>query len=198
MLEEPFLVIGKVAQALDHLGVPYVVGGSVASSVYGVPRATLDVDLVADLAANHVDPLVALLSGEFYIDADMIYEAIARRACFNVIHLATMFKADIFVPARDAWSRSEMARGRVETVGEGAEAVSIRFASPEDTLLHKLVWYQLGHHLSERQWRDVLGVLDVQGGFLDQSYLDTWAASLGVADLLRRARDEAPGLGGKE
>ena len=190
MLSEPILVIARLVQAFDTLGVEYVVGGSLASSVYGVPRATQDVDLVADLKAANAENLERLLSGDFYVDADMIRDAIARRASFNVIHLATMFKADVFIMKPDAWSREEMSRARQEDLDGPDGAVAIRFASPEDTLLHKLVWYRLGNETSDRQWSDILGVLKIQGDRLDTEYLERWAPQLGVADLWVRARSQ--------
>src|SRR5262249_14804511 len=110
MLSEPILVVAKLARTFDALGIRYVVGGSLASSIYGVPRATQDVDLVADIKLSHLDAIVAALAGEFYVDADMIRDAIKRRASFNVVHLATMFKADVFLLQGDSWSREEMAR----------------------------------------------------------------------------------------
>ena len=188
VLGDPLLVVGQIAKVLDQMGVRYVVGGSVASSVYGVPRATQDVDLVAELFGKHVDTFVAQLIGNFYIDADMIRDALARRAGFNIVHLGTMFKADIFSSTRDPWMESEMSRGRLETLPTDAGPVTIRFASPEDTLLHKLVWFRAGGEISDRQWGDILGVLRVQGSRLDQGYLEQWAAPLGVADLLQRAQ----------
>jgi hypothetical protein len=188
MLAEPLLVVAHVAQALDALAVRYVVGGSVASSLYGVPRSTQDVDIVAELREEHVAPFVAALQATFYVDADMIREAISRRASFNVVHLATMFKADVFIPRLDAWSRGELSRGVVHQVESGGATFAIRLASAEDTLLHKLVWYRLGGEISERQWKDVLGVLKIQGRALDAAYLDEWARALDVADLLERAR----------
>ncbi len=188
MLGDPLLVVAKIGKVLDELGIRYVVGGSVASSVYGVPRATQDVDLVAELFGKHVDPLVAMLANDFYIDAEMIRDAITRRASFNVVHLGTMFKADIFLFKREPWMESEMSRGRLETLATEAGPVTIRFASPEDTLLHKLVWFRAGGEISERQWGDVLGVLKIQGVRLDQHYLEAWAPQLGIADLLQRAQ----------
>ncbi|HEX7602522.1 MAG TPA: hypothetical protein VF316_12990 [Polyangiaceae bacterium] len=176
MLAEPLLVVARVAAALEALGVRYVVGGSLASSLYGVPRSTQDVDLVAELLDE--------------LDADMIRDAIARRASFNVVHLATMFKADVFIPRLDAWSRGEMTRGVVQNVEAGGTSFTLRVASAEDTLLHKLVWYRLGDEISERQWKDVLGILKIQGASLDDRYLDEWAVSLDVVDLLARARRE--------
>jgi len=190
MLSEPLLVVARIAAAFESLSVPYIVGGSLASSVYGIPRATQDVDLVAVLSLDHIEPLTVALAGEFYVDGDMIADAIKRRASFNVVHLATMFKADIFVPGRDSWTLEELKRGRTEQFDVESRAVSIRFASPEDTLLHKLVWYKLGNEISERQWRDVLGIMKVQGSQLDSSYLDLWADAIDVVALLNRARRE--------
>ncbi len=188
MLSEPVIVVLKIVQAFDSLGIEYVVAGSLASSVYGVPRATQDVDLVADLTLSDVGRLEELLRGEFYADADMIRDAVRRRASFNVIHLATMFKADVFLMGRDDWSREEMKRARSEELEGPQGVVTVRFASPEDTLLHKLVWFRLGDEVSDRQWTDVQGVLKVQGDDIDDEYLETWALQLDVADLLDRAR----------
>ncbi len=151
MITEPLLVIARLARAFDDLGIRYLVGGSFASSIYGVPRATQDVDLVADIGMSHVESLSNALGDEFSIDADMIRDAIRRRASFNVVHLGTMFKADIFVPRGDAWSRAEMSRARTESLDTPEGRVTIHFASPVDTVLHKLVWYQLGNPMSDRQ-----------------------------------------------
>lgn len=191
MLAEPLLVVARVAAALDALGVRYVVGGSLASSLYGIPRSTQDVDLVAELREAHVARFVESLTDEFYVDADMIRDAIARRASFNVVHLATMFKADVFIPRLDAWSRGELARGILQEVQAGGTSFKLRLASAEDTLLHKLVWYRLGDGISERQWKDVLGILKIQGALLDDRYLDEWAIALEVVDLLMRARQQS-------
>ena len=189
-MNEPLQVVAKVATVLDALMVEYVVGGSVASSVYGIPRATLDVDIVADLQLSHVRAFVDALKSEFYVDADMIRDAIERRASFNVIHLQTMFKADIFIVTDDPWIREELRRARTESFGDSGAQVVLKFASPEDVLLHKLVGYRMADPVSDRQWNDVLGVLRVQGTILDLPYLQKWAAHLGVSDLLARARGE--------
>ena len=114
MLSEPVLVVAKLARVFDALAIRYLVGGSVASSVYGIPRATQDVDVVADIKLPQVEAITSALIGESYVDADMIRDAVQRVASFNVIHLATMFKADVFILKRDAWSREEMTRARAE------------------------------------------------------------------------------------
>jgi hypothetical protein len=192
MLSEPLIVIARLARTFNELGIVYLVGGSFASSLYGVPRATEDVDLVAEIEFSHVDALTSALAGEFYIDAGMIRDAIRRRATFNVVHLATMFKADVFVARDDAWSIEEMSRVRTEQLDTPDGKMTIRFASAEDTVLHKLVWYRLGNLVSDRQWRDAVGVLNVQGDSLDRGYLELWARRLDVWDLLVRALERQP------
>jgi hypothetical protein len=190
MVSDPILIVATLARVFDTLAIRYLVGGSLASSMYGIPRATQDVDLVAGIGLDHVDGLTRALEGAFYVDADMVRDAVKRRASFNVIHLATMFKADVFILRGDSWSREEMARARTEHVEGPDGGLAVRFASPEDTLLHKLVWYKLGNEVSERQWGDVLGVLRTQGDALDSGYLDRWAPLLDVLDLLLRARKQ--------
>jgi len=111
---------------------------------------TLDVDLVADLRREHVDLLVQRLQSAFYVDAEMIIEAITRRACFNVIHLATMLKVDVFVLKGRAYDRQAFKRRYADTLVEEAGAREFYLASPEDTVLNKLEWYRLGGDISER------------------------------------------------
>ena len=188
MLSDPLAVVARLAQVFDDLKIPYVVGGSFASSLYGIPRATQDVDLMASLRLIHVDPITKELESDFYVASELISDAIRRHGSFNVIHLATMFKADIFVPREDAWSREEMDRARSEILQLDESLHTIRFSSPEDTVLHKLCWFKLGGSLSDRQWADILGVLRIQGESLDLAYMERWAAILNVADVLARAR----------
>jgi hypothetical protein len=190
MTADPLVVVVKVAQIFDDLGIPYVVGGSLASSMYGIPRATQDVDLMAAINLDHVDRLVAAFEPDFYVAAELILDAIRRHESFNVIHLATMFKADIFIAPQDEWSYEEMNRARTEIVAPETP-LAVRFSSPEDTILHKLRWYKLGGNTSDRQWTDIIGVLRVQGESLDFSYLERWAFFLNLKDLLERARSEA-------
>ena len=189
-LPEPLAVTLRVARACERLGLRYLIGGSLASSYHGVPRSTNDADLLVELPGRCVAPLVADLAADFYVDADMIEDAIARGACFNVIHLATMFKVDVFVLTRDELHVQEMARRQQHAVADGSDERAY-FASPEDTILQKLEWYRRGQGISDRQWRDVIGVLEVQGASLDLGYLRRWAAYLRVEELLSRAMAEA-------
>lgn len=136
MLAEPLAVVAQIAAAFDKLRVPYVIGGSLASSLHGVPRATQDADLIADLREVHIDRFVAAIESAFYVDGHTARDAILHRSSFNVIHLTTMLKTDIFVPGPDAWVIEELVRARVENVDIDGAATPLRFASPEDTLLH--------------------------------------------------------------
>lgn len=179
-----------VAETLERLEVPYVVGGSLASSFHGIPRATIDVDLVAALRQEHMPGFVGALRGAFYLDADAIQRAIELRATFNVIHLQTMFKVDVFVAHDDEATRQELERGRTFVVTDSPER-TLRIASAEDTIAQKLHWYDLGDEISDRQWSDAVGVLKVAGEKLDYAYLRRTAALLGVEQLLRRALREA-------
>jgi hypothetical protein len=186
MLSEPIAVTLLVIQALDALGVPYLIGGSLASAVHGVARATVDTDLVADLRPEHAEPLAQALRDAFYVDAESIQDAIRRRSSFNVIHLETMFKVDVFVRKRRPFDQAQFERRQAQVVATDPERTAY-VASPEDTVLTKLEWYRMGGEVSDRQWRDVLGVLKVQGERLDLVYLRRWAAALRIADLLEQA-----------
>jgi hypothetical protein len=180
-----------VAEALDRLGVAYQIGGSVASSVHGMARATMDIDLVADLGPDDVDAFVEALGDEYYADAAMIREAIERRSSFNLIHQPTMFKVDVFVPRERDFDRSSLGRRVRESLSPDPEARAFYVATAEDTLLAKLEWFDRGGRTSERQWSDIIGVLRVQGEALEVDYLKRWAEDLGLTELLDRAFEES-------
>lgn len=180
-----------VAEAFDRLGIEYYVGGSIASSLYGVPRATNDADLIAAIREQDVRPIHDALAPDFYVDEDMILDAVRREGMFNVIHEATALKVDVYVLKPDAWHQEAFSRRRKDALDESEGAGQFSFGSAEDILLHKLVWFRMGGEVSERQWGDILGILRVQRAALDGPYLDRWANVLAVTDLLARARKEA-------
>jgi hypothetical protein len=179
-----------IATAFERLGLRYLIGGSLASSLHGIPRSTQDVDIVVEMDAEHVTQIAGALGKTFYVDEDAMREAVARRASFNVIHLASLFKADIFVAGDDEPSRLQLARRQRFTL-DASTPCEIFVATREDVVLQKLRWFRLGDGVSDRQWQDALGVLKVAGGELDLEYLRSGAALLGVGDLLRRICEDA-------
>jgi hypothetical protein len=182
-----------VTEALEALKIPYVIGGSFASTAHGIPRATHDSDLVIGLRADQGDLLTALVSrldGAFLVSLDNALDALARQAAFNAIHLDSLFKVDLFIPRLRLFEQQRLARGRAHVMTENPVRTAV-FSSPEDTILAKLEWYRLGNEVSEKQWSDIQGVLKLRGTGLDHAYLRRWASMLGVADLLSRALADA-------
>jgi len=188
-LDEAAAVTVVVARTFEQLGVRYVVGGSFASSVHGVPRSTNDVDFLAELRLDVVDQLVASLGDGFYLDGDAVRDAIRRGATFNAIHLETMFKVDVFVAIGGALHEMEFSRRREHRLSPDDDT-KVFFASAEDMIIQKLAWFRSGGSVSERQWRDVLGIIKVQGPSLDVLYLRQWSSYAAVSDLLERALAE--------
>jgi len=158
-LAEPFKIIHLVAEQLQRLDIQYYVGGSLASSYYGIPRATQDIDIIAAIATDHVTPIVRAFERGFYVDDGMIRDAIRNQSSFNMIHLETMFKVDIFVWKSEPFSLEEMARRKAWMIPEQSDR-QLYFASAEDTILQKLNWYRKGGETSERQWHDILDSYD--------------------------------------
>jgi len=185
MTPSPADAFSRVLDVLDRMEIPYLVGGSVASSIHGVARPTMDADVVADFRADQAEEFAALLQPDFYVDAPMIREAFSRGRSFNVIHYATTFKIDVFPLRNDEYSRLSFVRRRFEESHSfGPEPIQCAVASAEDTILRKLEWYRAGGETSERQWNDLRGILKVSGSQLDQTYLHRWALYLKVDDLL--------------
>jgi hypothetical protein len=183
-----------VLSALHHLSIPCALSGSLASSIYGVPRFDLNADLVAEPFPDRAASFVRYLGPEYYVSLPAVQDAIRNRASFNIIHLPTAFKVDVFVRQDQPFDQSVLQR-RTAIPAPDAPGETIDVVTPEDIVLLKLEWYRLGGGTSDRQWGDVLGVLRVHAGRLDDAYLDRWAADLGVADLLAQARAGAAAAG---
>lgn len=179
----------RVLDILRRLGIPYMVGGSLASSIHGVPRSTNDIDLVADVGLHQVAGLVAEVRPEFYIDPpEAVQQALQAGRMFNLIHLASSYKYNIYPLSPEPYHQAAFARRQeVESILVGAEPVRFCVSAPEDTILAKLSWYRAGGGVSERQWSDVLDVIRVKGELLDLTYLRHWARDLKVEDLLDEA-----------
>jgi hypothetical protein len=188
-LPEVLRVALRVIEVLEELGLDYHVGGSYASSIHGVPRQTQDIDLVVDLPRSAVSRLGSMVSGDFYVDEQSAGRAVRDKSSFNLIHLASGVKVDLFVRGDAPFDLEEFRRHRPELVQTEPER-RIQVKSAEDIVLRKLLWYRLGGEVSDRQWTDVQEVARIQGDALDRAYLERWASELGVEDLLQRLRAE--------
>lgn len=180
-----------VTRILDELNIRYAIGGSLASSVHGQARYTQDVDIAVEPFSGK-ERLFALRfpSDEYYVDEGMIRDAVIRRASFNILHLRTGFKIDIFVQKDRPFDR-EVLKRRITAAVFGESEGEFGLITAEDTILLKLEWYRLGSEISDRQWNDILGVIKTQVGRLDTAYLDHWAVEIGVKDLLDRIGQQA-------
>lgn len=187
-LGDPLAAAASWSGLLRALGIPHAVGGSVASSLHGVPRSTADVDFVAWIGVADVRRLIDSAGAEFEIDEDHVRQCLRSGQHFNVFHDATAMKIDVF-PATGRFARAELTRA----IDVEVDARLIRAVCAEDVLVHKLWWYREGGEASERQWRDVLGIIGVQGARLDHALLAESAAELGVEDLLAKALVEPGG-----
>ena len=176
----------RVVDVLEELGIGYHLGGSYASSLHGFPRQTQDIDVVVELEEGIASEFASRLEGEFYVDEITIGRAIRNQGSFNILHLNSGIKVDLFILADDAFDHQEFERHRLELIqAEPERRVFVK--SPEDIVLRKLHWFRLGGEVSDRQWTDILGVIRTQGDRLDAEYLEHWASHLGLTDLLERA-----------
>ena len=177
--------LNPVITAFENLSIQHYIGGSIASSIYGMARTTMDIDIVADCKIYHVSALKQLLENNYYVDENMMLEAIRTKTSFNLIHSATTLKIDIFIYDDDPFQRSAIDRKVKDKLDEEHDS-EYYFSSPEDTIIAKLQWYDQGNSVSERKWLDIIGIMKVQAQRLDQRYLEIWSKRLGFYDLLKK------------
>jgi len=174
-----------VVSALRKLGVAHYVGGSVASTLHGAIRSTMDVDLVCALDEALVEPFIVACGSDYYANSTAAHEAVRQRKCFNLIHVPTSYKIDVFVHRGRRFDESALGRARPASFGPAATE-SIPVATVEDSILAKLEWFRLTDETSERQWDDVSKLVRLHGGGLDRAYLHEMADTIGIGDLLER------------
>ena len=179
----------QCAEAFERVGTGYFLGGSLASSLQGEPRATNDIDFVVDLRLPQLEPLARELGEDFDIDGESLREAVARRGSWNIFHLPSVTKVDLFLLGAGAFDVSEFSRRRRVVLTEEGRGLFIK--SPEDSVVRKLLWFRQGGESSSTQWRDIIQILRLARGELDLSYIDTWAKSLNLDGLLARALVES-------
>lgn len=174
---EQLKVIKLVVDRIENLDVPYFIAGSIASSYYGIPRYTHDVDVVISISENDIRAIIRLFEGEGYLSQEGIQDALSRTGMFNFIHMESGLKVDFWLDRGEPFTKSCFERVRQVEISDG---LLVKMASPEDVLLHKIYWDHLTP--SERQIRDAQGILAVQGVKLDIGYIEEWAKKLGIED----------------
>lgn len=175
---------------LNQIGIPYLVGGSFASGSWGNPRQTNDLDIAIKIRPDQVDPLIESLKSNYMVSRTDVVKAMSSSETyrsFQLLHFKEVFKIDVFVPLPSQYVDEEFARSRqIEFVPD----VFANCASPECIVIQKLRWFDLGNRISDRQWNDIVQVLEVQQGLLDEPFLDRWTTHFGLYDLLQLARDQ--------
>lgn len=185
MNTEGFKALNAVIKALDAGGIPYMLGGSFASSFYGIPRATFDADLVVQIAPAAAEGLYAALKDSFYADREEMQQSAATRHSFNLIHLETAFKVDLFPLKDDAYSKEAFSRRIKQPVTDDGKT-EIFIESAEDVVIAKLLWHKLGGEISANQPADIAGVIKTMAAKLDRTYIQRWSSVLGLQALLSK------------
>lgn len=181
-MSEQLEILKLVAERLERAGIAYMISGSVALSYYAEPRLTRDIDIVIELKSGDAERLTDLFEADFYVDTEVVRDAIARYGMFNVIHYESVIKVD-FIVRKDTPYRQEEFLRRVAIEVEGT---TLWFVTAEDLLLSKLVW--AAESRSEMQLQDVRNLMTVVAT-LDWIYIEHWAAELMVTELLREVRE---------
>lgn len=187
---QQLIILESFTDILQQLDIAYAIGGSVASSIYGKVRFTEDADITVEPFDNQADRLIELLSSDYYISKEAVYQALKQQGSFNVIHLESAFKIDVFIRKNTAFQKQLITRRKSLKLSDSLKK-EFAVISPEDIILVKLQWYRDGGCSSQRQWDDVLGILAVQAERLDFEHLNKWAAILGINELLEKAVTES-------
>ena len=181
-----------MGNTFDNLGIEWVLGGSLASSIAGEPRATMDIDMAVRMGRADVDAFVEAVQSEYFVSDTMIFRAIEHSSSFNLLHSQSILKIDVFVLGDSPLDRHQMQRRQLVTVDIG-EPVELWVGTIEDQILRKLDWFRQGGEVSDRQWRDIIGIITVQQARIDHAYLQMAAAESDLVSLLLRAVQDSGG-----
>jgi len=170
-------LLARLVEALKRAGIPYMLTGSMASSMHGQPRASNDIDVVIAPTVEQLRSLKSLLpESEYYFDLDDALESLKRRQQFNVLDLSGGWKIDLIIQKSRPFSITEFDR-RVEVDVQG---LRLHTATAEDVVLAKLEWAKIG--ASKRQIEDAAGILKIRSAELDRNYIEHWVQDLALQE----------------
>jgi hypothetical protein len=189
-VEGPIDLALHVASLLEAADVRYALGGSLAASLLAEPRTTVDIDMAAQLTMDRLGHLLDQATAEFYVPVQDAHLAVAQATSFNMVHHGSGLKVDLFVMGSGLLDTRQIER-RIEFTVRALPHSRLWVTSPEDLILRKLSWFRDGGSVSDRQWRDVIGLLTAQSEYLDTADLWETADAVGLGTLLQRAMDDA-------
>jgi hypothetical protein len=179
-------ILKDFTDILESLEITYVISGSVASSIYGKVRFTQDADMTVEPFEDKADKFFTLVGSDFYISSDAMKQALRQRSSFNVVHLESAFKIDVFIQKDTEFEKQLFSRRQFMKLSEKLEK-TFSVVTAEDIILLKLRWYEQTGCSSQKQWEDILAVLEVQKDMLDFGYLQKWSGILKINQLLTEA-----------
>ena len=177
-MNEEFEILKLVAKQLGENDIPYMLTGSVALNFYATPRMTRDIDFVLEISEGDTSNIVALFNADFYIEKQMIIEAIKNQGIFNIIHNEYIIKIDFIIRKKSPYRKVEFTRRKLVNIGD----LSIWIVSPEDLIISKLWWAKDSH--SDLQFSDVKDILN-QNKNIDNNYLQKWLYELNLSELYK-------------
>lgn len=169
-----------VIEKLGNINLSYMITGAFACNYYGQPRLTHDLDLIVVISPADIPKIVTLFKQDFYIDEEIIKEALLHKTMFNLVHYATGFKIDFWILKEDTFSHTEFQRRKKVKLFNKETYL----ATAEDTILSKLQWYKISE--SEKHFSDALKVYEIQKNILDINYVQTWADKLSLREIFNR------------
>jgi len=181
-MDEQLEFLKLIASQLDSVGIPYMVTGSMAMAIYSIPRMTRDIDLVIETTLEDINKIVGLFSDDCYIDQNSVREAVHTHGMFNIIHNEWVIKADFIIRKEEDYRKEEFSRRQKIDI----ENIAISVVTAEDLILSKLVWGEGSR--SDLQFHDAHQMISTVEG-LDWKYMIKWATSLGIEDILQKAKE---------
>ncbi|CAN5549943.1 hypothetical protein BH11ARM1_BH11ARM1_06020 [soil metagenome] len=183
-----YKVVEQVHEAFESDNIPFVVGGTFANAVAQNPLDSRILEVSAYLASHRVESVTAALEKTFLLNREEIRDCVVSSDTFRffeLIDVDSLFKVNVHLSHNEPYDAEVFRRASIQEI---LPNIRSNCMSAEDIVIQKLRWFELGNRVSDRQWNDIVQVLEVQKGLLDETYLDKWATHFEVKELLDEAR----------